>query len=58
MMDLDGLELRQDGNPFPTITLSLHYDFISRCDGDECRNNRRRDECISKILGQLYRRFR
>ena len=66
MMDLDGLELRQDGESIPNdYCESLHYDFISRCDGDEActmtssagvtamsgRNNRRRDECISKNTG-------
>lgn len=36
MMDLDGLELRQDGETYPNDYFeSLHYDFISRCDGDE-----------------------
>jgi len=36
MMDLDGLELRQDGESIPNDYFeSLHYDFISRCDGDE-----------------------
>lgn len=36
MMDLDGLELRQDEVSLPNDYFeSLHYDFISRCDGDE-----------------------
>ena len=36
MMDLDGLELHQDGESYPNDHFeSLHYDFISRCDGDE-----------------------
>ena len=36
MMDLDGLELQQDGESYPNDYFeSLHYDFISRCDGDE-----------------------
>ena len=36
MMDLDGLELHQDGEAYPNDYFeSLHYDFISRCDGDE-----------------------
>ena len=36
MMDLDGLELYQDGESYPNDYFeSLHYDFISRCDGDE-----------------------
>ena len=36
MMDLDGLELHQDGVSLPNDYFeSLHYDFISRCDGDE-----------------------
>ena len=36
MMDLDGLELHQDGESYPNDYFeSLHYDFISRCDGDE-----------------------
>lgn len=36
MMDLEGLELRQDGETYPNDYFeSLHYDFISRCEGDE-----------------------
>ncbi len=41
MIDLDGLELHQDGESYPNDSYpndyfeSLHYDFISRCDGDE-----------------------
>lgn len=36
MMDLEGLELQQDGEAYPNDYFeSLHYDFISRCDGDE-----------------------
>ena len=36
MMDLEGLELHQDGKSYPNDYFeSLHYDFISRCDGDE-----------------------
>lgn len=36
MMDLEGLELHQDGKFYPNDYFeSLHYDFISRCDGDE-----------------------
>ena len=36
MMDLEGLELHQDGESYPNDYFeSLHYDFISRCDGDE-----------------------
>lgn len=36
MMDLDGLELHQDSESYPNDYFeSLHYDFISRCDGDE-----------------------
>ena len=36
MMDLDGLELHQDGESYPNDYFeSLHYDFISRYDGDE-----------------------
>ena len=36
MMDLDGLELHQDGVSLPNAYFeSLHYDFISRCEGDE-----------------------
>ncbi len=36
MMDLEGLELHQDGEAYPNDYFeSLHYDFISRCDGDE-----------------------
>lgn len=36
MMDLDGLELHQDGESYPNDHFeSLHYDFISRCNGDE-----------------------
>ena len=36
MMDLDGLELHQDGESYPNDYFeSLHYDFICRCDGDE-----------------------
>ena len=35
MMD-EGLELHQDGESYPNDCFeSLHYDFISRCDGDE-----------------------
>ena len=36
MMDLDGLELHQDGESYPNDYFeSLHYDFISRCNEDE-----------------------
>ena len=36
MMDLDGLELHQNGKAYPNDYFEiLHYDFISRCDGDE-----------------------
>lgn len=36
MMDLEGLELYQDGKSYPNDYFeSLHYDFISRCNGDE-----------------------
>ena len=36
MMDLDGLELYQDGESYPNDYFeSLHYDFISRCNGDK-----------------------
>lgn len=36
MMDLEGLELHQDSESYPNDYFeSLHYDFISRCDGDE-----------------------
>lgn len=36
MMDLEGLELHQEGESIPNDYFeSLHYDFISRCDGDE-----------------------
>lgn len=36
MMDLEGLELQQDGEAYPNDYFeSLHYDFISRCEGDE-----------------------
>lgn len=36
MMDLDGLELHQNGESYPNDYFeSLYYDFISRCDGDE-----------------------
>ena len=36
MMDLEGLELHQDGESYPNDYFeSPHYDFISRCDGDE-----------------------
>ncbi|ANU41794.1 hypothetical protein ADH75_05175 [Flavonifractor plautii] len=36
MMDLEGLELHQDGESYPNDYFeSLDYDFISRCDGDE-----------------------
>lgn len=36
MMDQEGLELQQDGEAYPNDYFeSLHYDFISRCDGDE-----------------------
>jgi len=36
MMDLEGLELHQDGESYPNDYFeSLHYDFICRCDGDE-----------------------
>lgn len=36
MMDLDGLELHQDDESYPNDYFeSLHYDFISRCEGDE-----------------------
>jgi len=36
MMDLDGLQLHQNGENYPNDYFeSLCYDFISRCDGDE-----------------------
>ncbi len=36
MMDLEGLELHQNGESYPNDYFeSLHYDFISRCEGDE-----------------------
>lgn len=36
MMNLEGLELHQDGESYPNDYFeSLHYDFTSRCDGDE-----------------------
>ena len=36
MMDLKGLELHQEGESYPNDYFeSLHYDFISRCEGDE-----------------------
>lgn len=36
MMDLKGLELQQDGEAYPNDYFeSLHYDFISRCNGDK-----------------------
>ena len=36
MIDLEGLELLQDGESYPNDYFeSLHYDFISRFDGDE-----------------------
>ena len=36
MMDLEGLELHQDGESYPNDYFErLHYDFISRCNGDE-----------------------
>lgn len=36
IMDLEGLELHQDGESYPNDYFeSPHYDFISRCDGDE-----------------------
>lgn len=36
MMDLQGLELQQDGEAYPNDYFeSLHYDFISRCNGDK-----------------------
>lgn len=36
MMDLEGLELHQDGESYPNDYFeSLHYDFISRCNEDE-----------------------
>ena len=36
MMDLKGLELHQEGEFYPNDYFeSLHYDFISRCGGDE-----------------------
>ena len=36
MMNLEELELHQDGESYPNDYFeSLHYDFISRCDGDE-----------------------
>ena len=36
MMDLEGLELHQNGEAYPNDHFeSLHYDFISRCNGDE-----------------------
>ena len=35
-MDLEGLELHQDGESYPNNYFeSLHYDFISCCDGVE-----------------------
>lgn len=36
MMDLDGLELHQGGESYHNDAFeSLHYDFISRCEGDQ-----------------------
>lgn len=36
MMDLDGLVLHQDGEAYPNDYFeSMHYDFISRVEGDE-----------------------
>ena len=36
MMDPDRLELHQEGKVYPNDYFeSMHYDFISRCDGDE-----------------------
>ena len=36
MMNLEGLELHQDGESYPNDYFeSLHYDFTSHCDGDE-----------------------
>ena len=36
MMDLDGLEIIQNGVSYPNDYFeSLHFDFISRCEGDE-----------------------
>jgi len=36
MMDLDELQLHQNGEAYPNDYFeSLCYDFISRCDGDE-----------------------
>lgn len=58
MMDLEGLELHQDGESYPNDYFeSLHYDFISVATVMSGRNNRRCERCISKILGQLYRRL-
>ena len=52
MMDLDGLELRQDGVPFPTITLrACTMTSSAGVTAMSGRNNRRRDECISKNTG-------
>ena len=36
MMDLEGLELYQDGESYPNDCFEiLHYDFISQCNEDE-----------------------
>lgn len=36
LMDLEGLELRQDGQTIKNDYFdSLHYDFICRCEGDD-----------------------
>lgn len=52
MMDLEGLELHQDGESYPNDYFeSLHYDFISRCNVMSGRNNRRCERCISKNTG-------
>lgn len=36
MMDLEGLEISQNGVAYPNDYFeSMHFDFISRCEGDE-----------------------
>ena len=52
MMDLEGLELHQDGESYPNDYFeSLHYASSAVVTEMSGRNKRRRDRCISKNTG-------
>ena len=60
MMDLEGLELYQDGESYPNDCFEiLHYDFISQWNEDEWAGIKGGvTDVYQKILGQFYRWFR